>query len=814
MNRIELLAPAGSFDALAAAVESGADAVYLGGSRFNARAYADNFDDEKLRQAVRYAHIRGAKVYVTVNILISDEEMKAAIDYVRFLYNIDVDAIILQDIGLIKAVNQLLPEFEIHGSTQMTIHNVDGVKQCQKLGLSRVVLARELSLQETKSIIHHTDMEIESFVHGALCICYSGQCYMSSVIGGRSGNRGRCAQPCRRKYAFYDLEKNKTMEELEGKHLLSTRDLNTYERIQDIVSSGITSLKIEGRMKKPEYVAIVVKNYRDAIDMYYKNSRKFSKSDAGYELTSAFNRQFTEGYLFNKSNDEIVSIDRPDNRGVYIGKVVDKKGIFASLRIEALGLNDGDGIEIIAPSGKSTGATISGIRIRGTKVDKACEGQICDIYYKGHLEPGSRVYKTYDFVLNQKALKEYAYENKVRIPLTAEVSLHKGESPNVTLRDDIGNTASYTADYIIEAAKNAAVAKEKVIEQLKKTGDTPYDLTGITLKMDEDLFLPLKIINEMRREAIVKLGEIRANRNRRAFIEELNNKKALFSTDMQQVLFEKDEFVAGVRTKENAEAAIKAGIDGIYVLDCEDKIAAEILESCARHHKPCYYVMPNITKDEQLKSIEKFLSTTAFTGVVLSNISHLEMVQRLNIKNFRANYTINTFNTPTAGYLNQLGFERINPSIELSLKQIASIIEKAPASLEAMVYGYLPVMTTEYCPEALLKQCNLCKTEYNKRKLGLMDERGKVFPIVKTRGCRTQLLNSDVLFVLEELKKLKKSGIHFYRMDFYIEDSAHVFEVVELYKGFNGKNKQAFSSSIRDQRDRGFTYGHYFRGVE
>jgi putative protease len=314
MNKIELLAPAGNFEALAAAVESGADAVYLGGNKFSARAYADNFDGETLVKAVSYSHIRGVKVFVTINILLSDRELVEALDYVSYLYHIGVDAIIVQDLALLKLVASAFPQMEVHCSTQMTVHNSEGVKYYSALGAKRIVLARELSLVEVKHIVQSTGVECEIFIHGALCVSYSGQCLMSSLIGGRSGNRGRCAQPCRKKYSFYNFKTGKVESGNQNKHLMSTRDLNTYNRLEELVESGVTSLKIEGRMKRAEYVAIVVKHYRAALDSILEKGEGKSR-EAEYELKSAFNREFTEGYLFNKRKRDVVSIERPDNRG-------------------------------------------------------------------------------------------------------------------------------------------------------------------------------------------------------------------------------------------------------------------------------------------------------------------------------------------------------------------------------------------------------------------------------------------------------------------------------------------------------------------
>ncbi|NMA57295.1 peptidase U32 family protein, partial [Clostridium cochlearium] len=288
MKKVELLAPAGSIDSLYAAVQSGADAVYLGGSKFSARAYASNFNEEIMRKAVDYCHIYGVKVYVTVNILLKEKELKEALEYIRYLYNIGVDALIIQDTGLFYLIKKYFPDFEIHASTQMTIHNIQGAKLLQEVGFERIVLARELSIEEIRNISNNLKVETEVFVHGALCICYSGQCLMSSLIGGRSGNRGRCAQPCRLPYTIVN---NKNNEKKSG-YLLSPKDVCTIENVEDFILSGAHSFKIEGRMKRPEYVAGVVKSYREVIDSFYNgNIKEIDYKLKTKNLLKLFNRE-------------------------------------------------------------------------------------------------------------------------------------------------------------------------------------------------------------------------------------------------------------------------------------------------------------------------------------------------------------------------------------------------------------------------------------------------------------------------------------------------------------------------------------------
>ncbi len=294
MKKVELLAPAGDYEALMSAVNAGCDAVYLGGKNFGARAYATNFDHDDLKAALEFCHLRDVKVYVTVNTLVANEEFEKLVNYLDFLYSIGVDAVIVQDMGVLKFLRENYPGLKVHASTQMTVHNLEGVQELAEKGVSRVILSRELTLKEIKDIVQNSNIEVEVFVHGALCVSYSGQCFMSSILGGRSGNRGRCAQPCRLKYSLVDKEGKVLEKDL---HLLSMTDLCTIENIPNLIEAGVTSFKIEGRMKNAEYVASVVKAYREAIDCFYEG-KAFDSGKAIEEMSRIFNRGFSSGYLF------------------------------------------------------------------------------------------------------------------------------------------------------------------------------------------------------------------------------------------------------------------------------------------------------------------------------------------------------------------------------------------------------------------------------------------------------------------------------------------------------------------------------------
>lgn len=821
MNRIELLAPAGSLEALKASVESGADAVYIGGSKFNARAFADNFDEEMLREAVEYAHVRGVKVYVTVNILILQNELAEVLKYIHFLYTIYVDAVIVQDIGLSVMIRNLIPDFEVHCSTQMAIHNTDGARYLAQLGINRVVLARELTLSEINDISKDTGIEAEIFVHGALCVCYSGQCYMSSLIGGRSGNRGKCAQPCRKKYRLYDEAK---AEAGKSAFLISTKDLNTYKNLNEIAKSNVASLKIEGRMKRPEYVSVIVKNYKDALDCISSGSVNCVSKQAEYELLIAFNREFTKGYVLGDRNQAVVSTKRPDNRGIYIGKLLNQKGNIAEVILENNYLSDGDGIEVVNTNGKAVGCTVSGIKKAGETVKKAFAGDKVRLYIPEKSEPGSIVNKTLDSELFNKAREEYSCTNRKKIALKGVFTAKLGQNPILEVMDKDGNYIKAASEEIVQRAEKLAMLQEKVQEQLVKTGETPYSFEKLEINIDSGCFLSIKAINNLRRKAIEQISNKRIMLHGR-------NLNIDISQIIRQNLHENDKYnkkaetkiVAGVRNLENAKAAIKAGADEIYILgdynyNANQLLIEEAVNLCKEAGSSLYYALPQITRNQEVTNIESMLSE-AFKrwdsiGLVISNLGHIPLAHRLKPLEIRGNFSLNVTNSISAKHLSSEGLLSICMSPELNLSQIKELASKASLETEGLVYGYIPVMVTEYCPGSTAEQCSSCKKQGYK-KYGIIDEKGKLFRVINLGNCRNLFLNSDVLCVYDNLSSIIESGISRLRLDFHIENDEEVFDIIKAYKQrLMSLAIDNFPPIIKDIKQKGFTKGHYFRGID
>jgi putative protease len=824
MNNIELLAPAGSLSALEAAVESGADAVYIGGNKFNARAFADNLNEEMLKEAVEYAHIRGVKIYVTVNILILQKELEEVMEYINYLYGLNVDAVIVQDIGLVMMIKNLLPNFEVHCSTQMAIHNTDGANLLYELGVKRVVLARELSLKEVNEIVDSTDIDAEVFVHGALCVCYSGQCYMSSLIGGRSGNRGKCAQPCRKRYSLYDISEEKEIQINDGNYLISTRDLNTYEQLYNIVASKVASIKIEGRMKRPEYVAIITHHYREALDCIQKSKDNCISEEAAYELKIAFNREFTEGYLFNNRNQEMVSRERPDNRGIFVGSVLNQMGNMAEILIEDNFLNDGDSVEIIAEDGKSTGCTISGIKKDNNTVKSAKAGDKIKIFITHRVSPGSRVNKTLDHKLFQKAREEYAYKNKKKIILRGIFTGKMNEVPVLEVEDNDGNHIKVMGQDAIQQAEKLAISKEKIFEQINKTNDTPYVFEDVDIDIEANSFLTIKAINGLRRDALEQLSHKRINLNQRD-LKEIDIRQAIryYSTGVPKDIKAAQELIAGVKSLEAGIASINAGANTIYILGdyrLKDSLQLinELAEQCKVSDCSLYYVLPQITRDVEAKAILKMLQQATEKnkglGLVISNIGHIKIAENLEMTKVRGNFTLNAINSAAVDFYTMRGIKSLCVSPELNLIQIKELCKVTQTEIEAVVYGYLPAMITEYCPTSAIGECDVCESGCNKS-YGIIDEKDKLFKVINMGNCKSTILNSDVLCVYDNLSNIIDSGISKLRMDFYDEQENEVFEIVKAYKDkmLNPwDNKE--SSVIEAVKQKGFTKGHYFRGIE
>ena len=500
MNKVELLAPAGDFSCLKAAIEAGCDAVYIGGKLFGARAFSSNFTDDEIIKAINYAHLFGVKVYVTTNTLIYDKEVERFLEYILFLHKNNVDAVIIQDLGMLDLVRQTFPNLEVHASTQMHIHNLDGASFMEKLGVKRVVLARETSISKIKEIKEKTNIDIEIFIHGALCVSYSGQCLMSSLIGNRSGNRGTCAGSCRQSYSIVD-ENNNII--LNNKYPLSMKDLCSLENLKTLLDIGVTSLKIEGRMKSSSYVYTVVKLYRLAIDSYYKNNNIYIDEKELYNLKKIFNREFTKGFLFDEENNKVINMKRPNHQGVEIGKVINYKNNVATIKLNDE-ININDGLRIVGK--KDIGVNVNNFYINSKLVKTAKKGDIITIKVNDKVEKDDKVLLTLDSKLNEE-INNIISSNQRKVLVKAKFIAKEDKQITFELTDFINKVVVISENKVTKAL-NKPITKEEIKEKLNKIKDTVYKYESLDIEIDDNIFIPLNIINDLKidvnQENIVK----------------------------------------------------------------------------------------------------------------------------------------------------------------------------------------------------------------------------------------------------------------------------------------------------------------------
>lgn len=503
MKKTELLAPAGGLRQYKAAVSAGADAIYLGGSMFNARMGAANFTLDELEKAMDYGHLRNVKTYVTLNTLLSDEELKDALNYARKLYKIGADAFIIQDLGLGKVIRDALPDMPIHLSTQATIYNKEGAKAARDLGYSRVVLARELGLQEIKECSEVNETEV--FIHGALCMCYSGQCQLSRYIGGRSGNRGMCAQPCRLPYTYRDAQGQL----IDNQHPLSPKDLSLIGSIGELIDAGVSSFKIEGRMRSPEYVALTVSLYRKYMDRYYaKGSYELSPEDHS-DLLQIFNRNgFTEGYLKEDPKDALMSGDSSKNTGLPAGRIVkDSSDSYAIIR-PTQDITMHDVLEL-------RGVEDSSFKV--TYLEDLSDGTIKVGDLKKPVRKGQQVFRLVSDKLLAKAT-DIIDNSDSRAPVDMFVMAREGEPVRLDVKDpETGLSVTVTdPDILALTADRAAITQDALLKQLQKTGNTPFRLRHFKAVINGDVFIPVSAINKLRRRALEDLEALKANSFKRA----------------------------------------------------------------------------------------------------------------------------------------------------------------------------------------------------------------------------------------------------------------------------------------------------------
>ena len=803
MRDVELLAPVGSFEALKAAVQNGANAVYLGGKDFGARASANNFDRDELKEAVKYAHIRGVQVFVTTNTLRKENEIEDFLEYAKFLYDIDVDAIILQDIGMARLIKRELPDFELHASTQMVAHSLEDVKYLESVGFDRVVLAREVTVEEIKYICDNCKADIEVFVHGALCVCYSGQCLMSSMIGNRSGNRGRCAQPCRQRYELIDVYTGEVVNS-NGDYLLSPRDLNAIEEIDKVIDAGVHSLKIEGRMKRPEYVATVIDGYRKTIDEYLTTNKLNVSDETINDLYTIFNRKFTKGLLLGDVGKDMMNSQLPNNQGLYVGTVVDYNKKAKRLKIKlANTLKKGDGINL-------GGGTIGRIIKNGNIETIGYKGETIELDFVGEARKGQIVFKTSDSELMDRVQATFTQDKEfVKNIIDAKITIKLGQKPILTLKDRHSNEATIEGDKIVEEAMKVALSKEKVETQLRKLGNTPYELDLLEIELDDNVSLPISLLNQMRRDCIELLDKERVSiKNRKYKNKTVKYKPVLYNRNKQQGISVK------VKNLEQLESALECGVDRIYYEDTNTIDKAMSLSM--KYNKKVIYSAPRIIRNKEYNHLAKANNA----GVESVQVGNYGSIDYFKDKKLNIDYYLNAFNSETINYYKEIGADTLCISQELNINEIKETIKYTDINIESVVYGYTPLMITEYCPMGVIVRD--CKKDKRVAKCkesiyALRNSKGDEFRVSQDIFCRSTIYNSNVTCMLDNLYELHEIGINVLRLDFTLEDKGTVKEVIEAYQEVlsNDYKLGTKATKLYNKLDeKGTTAGHYYKGVE
>lgn len=758
MKKVELLAPAGSFEALQAAVQNGCDAVYLGGSMFGARAFANNFDEEEMKKAIRYAHTYGVKVFVTVNTLIKEDEIEDCVRYVRFLYEHDADALIVQDLGLFSILRERFPDIELHASTQMHIHNPQGITFMKQEGACRVVVPRETPIEEIRAYTK-LGVDIEVFVQGALCVSYSGQCLMSSLTLGRSGNRGECAQNCRMQYQLEKSENGKK-EVLSGKgaYLLSPQDMNTLDHVPELIEAGIASFKIEGRMKRPEYVAVMVALYRQAIDAYYEGTSFIVDEEKLTEMKKVFNRGFTQGHLFHAYGPSLMNPLRPNHMGIAIGKVIRirKQRMVIELCAD---LMQGDGIRILKDK-EDEGFRVNRIYQNDLLVHEAKAGDIIELDKSGYVEVGARLVKTSDTKQLKQLQESYAKLYR-RIPVYAHITMKRKQPLHLEVMDEEGHVVKVNSTQCSDIALSSPLRQERIEKQLRKTKDTPYDMVDIQYDLDEEAIHPIADLNQLRRDALAQLTSLREVRHLKRRIQDFHQPSLRVTQTKPAAL------CAIVHTKQQAQVCAEEGLSYIFMENKQEYPSVKqsgIFERTPR-------VMKDTYEGDALRMIQE-------TG-------------GLCVPHTLCDTSLNLTNSYTAAFL--LAQDAIGAcfSLESDLTDCIAIQENfqkrygtSPA-LYYPIYGHEELMLSEYCPinavvhNGTKRNCGLCRGTAS---YALLDLKKQRYPLLCDEACRMHLLSSQPRNRIHEIKQAQAHGIGYFLVSFTIETPSQCRRILRSCK--------------------------------
>ena len=802
-DRVEILAPAGSMECLKAAIAAGADAVYTGGALFGARAYAHNLTEEELLEAIDYVHLHGRRLYLTVNTLIKDREMeKQMYDYLLPYYRQGLDAVIVQDIGLFRFIRKHFPDLPIHASTQMTLTGVDGAKFLEKEGAQRIVTSRELSMAEVKKIADETELEIESFVHGALCYCYSGQCLFSCFIGGRSGNRGQCAQPCRLLY--------RTPEAKRPQYLLSLKDICTLELIPEMIESGIYSFKIEGRMKKPEYAAAVAFQYRKYADLYLKYYEECPAEEdpAAYAmkkyrvreedrqmLLDLYNRGgFHTGYYHTQNGREMISLNRPNHAGVPAVKVLAKKG----RNVTAKALTDlypQDIIELPMRKGREKADNYT----CKDAVRKGMNVQI-PVFADTPFKMDEIWMRTRNSTLID-TLREEFVNGKIKERICGTFRLYPQEKATLTVkcRDAEITVAGEKA----QEALSQPMSRERIEKQLRKTGNTEFEFSFLKAEIGEKVFLPMQSLNELRREALETLEKVICEKYRRSGeVKDPEEDKTELSME-EEIL---SGWTASVRTAEQMEVILEEEAIGRIYADCtmfpriwEKDSYVEWITKVHAAGKEIYLVMPYIFRERTRKQYEAAYNRifgAGWDGILIANYESFAFLKEHGYTGrIMTDYNLYEFNQESRKFWKEKGVFEFTAPVELTERELQDLRVKDG---EVIVYGYLPMMISAGCIQKTTRGC------LKKSGQTTITDRYRNPFVVKNECdyCYNILYNYVPLYLGDRMEEVYQIGPGRIRLMFTTERQQEVRQILSAY--FEGKELPEGT----------YTRGHWKRGIK
>lgn len=831
-SKMELLAPAGNLEAFWAAIAAGADAVYLGGPVHNARLGSENFSLDDMARAMEIARVRGKKVYITVNTLIDRAEFQELNKYLEKLQQLQVNAIIVQDLGLLSIVRRDFPGLRVHASTQMFIHNRAGLDFLASHGVRRAVLPRELSLDEIRMVnASSPEVESEIFVHGALCYSFSGNCLFSSMVGGRSANRGRCAQPCRLAYRL--LADQQSVTEGKGRHVLSMADLCAIDLLGDLQMAGVSALKIEGRMKRPEYVAVATRCYRQALDWLAKEEEPFDSDQARREMARVFNRRFTSAYL-DGSRRQLISAHRPNNRGVFTGRVLEcstgAENLETAIKLSEP-VNEGDGL-VIWTQGKPVAFNVGSFLVDGKENTKSRPGELIRLPLRQRVQANDRVFKTYDRELMESARRMIEEEKQRRIGVRVRLVFTEGSPLLMRLADANGHHAEASSLKLLVKAQKTSLPPEIIADKVGKTGNTPFEMVELRLDGDMDLFIPLSDLNETRRRAFDALLA--------SYFEKPSDEGSLDQdiagpADPAELMQERPALKESrgnlsvmTANPDQARAAIENGASRVYLAVAgpggyrlNESDFGKLSRLASKYGTDFCLSMPWFAPAGNGQIMKKWAEQGA-SSFLLGNLGDIWSAASSGYR-YGCDLNLNVFNPRALEVLTGLQAMTVCLSPELNTAQILSFHDLSRA--EVIIHGELAVMVSRCCilKDDLPREQHQCRGVCRQSSYSLQDQKGYRFPVEFDGNCNQYIFNSRTLCAVEDLPRLKDNMPAWLRIEGSRCTAAQIEGLLALWHKYAGlvMSRPDIPGSIaEDYRSRmqafsnmPLTRGHWHRGV-